>query len=231
MVKRRTCHAAVSVHYWNGVRSVTIAVAAIDDGSLAMRGAVEVLRSHSPFSFAGVFTTVRDLKPRHHKDPVVLLVDPCLDSDVEIEALSSVPKTYAMLVMSACLHPETVRQALQLGARGYLSKSVSVATLLDAIRAVGVGGIYLGELLDNLFFDQSTTAPATPHAVLGTLTPRERDVLVMVARGLTHQQIGTKLNLSKATVDTYVHRVRQKVGPVNKAGLTRIAIDLGLLKG
>ena len=231
MVKQRRRPAAVLVHRWSEVRWVTIAVAAIDDGSLAMRGAVEVLRSHSLFSFAGVFETVRDLKPGHHKEPVVLLVDPFADSNSEIESMSSVPKTYAMLVMSACLHPETVRQALQLGARGYLSKSVNVSTLLDAISAVGVGGIYLGELLDDLFSEQSATVPATPHAVLNTLTPRERDVLVMVARGLTHRQIGTKLNLSKATVDTYVHRVRQKVGHVNKAGLTRIAIDLGPLNG
>ena len=64
---------------------------------------------------------------------------------------------------------------------------------------------------------------------MSCLTARERDVLVMVARGLTHKQIGTRLNLTKATVDTYVHRIRQKVGAVNKAGLTRIAMQLRLL--
>jgi DNA-binding CsgD family transcriptional regulator len=62
------------------------------------------------------------------------------------------------------------------------------------------------------------------------LTRRERDVLVMVAQGLTHKQIGTRLSLSKATIDTYIHRVRQKVGSGNKADLTRLAMDLGLIE-
>ena len=51
----------------------------------------------------------------------------------------------------------------------------------------------------------------------------------MIAQGMTHKQIGTRLNLTKSTVDTYVYRLRQKLGGGNKAQLTRLAIDLHLL--
>lgn len=215
---------------------MTISVAAIDDGSLAMHGAIEVLRNNSSFSFVGLYASVHELDSLDRDQTVVLLVDPFPDLDpktVDIPTLNipKVSKPYAILAMSAVVQPAAVREALQLGARGYISKSAAVATLLDAIRAVGVGGIYVGDLLDDLFVKQTQHRSGTPQAVLNTLTPRERDVLGMVAQGLTHRQIGSKLNLSKATVDTYVHRVRQKVGSVNKAGLTRIAMSLGLLDG
>ncbi|HEX5598091.1 MAG TPA: response regulator transcription factor [Micromonosporaceae bacterium] len=172
---------------------------------------------------------MQDLRDEDSGQRTVLLMDPFSQADVGLDDVPNVPKQYSVLVMSACTHPGTVRQALQLGVSGYISKAVDTATLLDAISAVGVGGIYLGQPVNDLF-GEDAAAPSPPRAALEKLTPRERDVLVMVAQGFTHRQIGSRLQLSKATVDTYVHRVRQKVGPVNKAGLTRLAMELGLLQ-
>ncbi|MEU8180114.1 response regulator transcription factor [Micromonospora sp. NPDC049044] len=207
---------------------LTIEVVPVHDGSVAMYGAVELLRAHESFTLLDAAQTTRDLPALGGGERVVLLVDPFSTCDVHLNDMPDVPKRYAVLAMSARTHPDTVRQALQVGVAGYVSKAVDAATLLDAISAVGVGGIYLGQLLNDLFKDETTPPPA-PRAALDKLTPRERDVLAMVAMGLTHRQIGSKLQLSKATVDTYVHRVRQKAGTVNKAGLTRLAMDLGLL--
>src|SRR5260221_288404 len=212
---------------------MTIAVAAIDDGSLAMRGAVETLRGNSLFTLLGVYESISDLTALAVAgQPVVLLVDPFGALEAHPGDLACVPKPYAALVMSAHTHVDTVRHALRTGARGFISKEAYASTLLDAISAVGFGGIYLGSLLDGMLADRLPGYSAeTSLTAADGLTPRERAVLVMVAQGLTHKQIGTKLNLSKTTIDTYVHRVRQKVGSGNKADLTRLAIDLGLLEG
>jgi two-component system, NarL family, nitrate/nitrite response regulator NarL len=205
-----------------------VKVAVVDDGSVAIRGAAGALRDSDHYAFMGVFDTVERVTVPP-AEPAVLVADPFAGTDSSLNALTMLPGHVAALVMSAATQPETVRQALQAGVRGFVGKEVDVSSLLAAVNVVGAGGIYLGGSLNNLLMrcldHQETVAPATPEA----LTPRERDVLVMIARGLTHKQIGNRLGLSKATVDTYVHRVRQKVGSVNKAGLTRFAMDLNLL--
>ena len=209
---------------------MTISVVVIQDSSLAIRGAIEILREDNLFAFLGVYNSVDDLPVP--VQPVVLLVDPFDDSGAGLNHLACVPKLYMALAISARIDIESVRYGLRLGVRGFISKQACASILLDAIRAIGFGGIYLASPLDgSLFDDPGDDADRLPLTVADGLTPRERDVLVMVAQGLTHKQIGTKLSLSKATVDTYVHRVRQKVGSGNKADLTRLAIDLGLVQG
>lgn len=208
---------------------VTIAVAAIDDGSLAMVGAVETLRESNLCTLIGVYGDL-SLLPMTAM-PIVLLVDPFGDPVAGLDHLACVPKPYAPLVMCAHTHLSSARSVLRTGARGVITKEVDASTLLDAVSAVGFGGIYLGSQLDGLLLHSAGEEWATsPAAHLAGLTPRERDVLIMVAKGLTHKQIGTRLNLAKATIDTYVHRVRQKVGSGNKADLTRLAMDLGLIE-
>jgi two-component system nitrate/nitrite response regulator NarL len=209
---------------------MTIIVAAIEDGSLAMQGAVETLRRSDVFTLLGVYANIDDLAARPADRPVVLIIDPFgvhLDRPCD---LACVPRPYATLVMSAHTNVGAVRRALRDGARGYISKEICASTLFDAISAVGVGGIYLGDLLDGMLTDRPGDLTGPTPAGGDGLTPRERDVLIMVAQGLTHKQIGTRLNLSKATIDTYIHRVRQKLGSGNKADLTRLAIDLGLVE-
>jgi two-component system, NarL family, nitrate/nitrite response regulator NarL len=207
-----------------------ITVAAIEDGSLAMRGAVETLRRQDVFAFLGVFAGVDDLVARPEDPLVVVLIDPFAEMPGNVSDLARVPRPYAALVMSAHVQLDAVRAALRNGARGYISKEICASTLLDAIRAVAVGGIYLGPLFDLMLAESSGRSAGAVTTLAEGLTPRERDVLVMVAQGLTHKQIGTRLNLSKATIDTYIHRVRQKAGSGNKADLTRLAIDLGLMQ-
>ncbi len=207
---------------------MTISVVAIDDNSLAMRGAVDTARKHDLFVFDGCLDTCADLPDRCVESPAVLLIDPFSEAH-DICDLISISPAYATLVMSATTDIDSVRGALRCGARGFISKESSTTTLLNAISAVGVGGMYLGNLLDRMLQDHAVEFSAAPTLPDG-LTPREREVIVMVAQGLTHKQIGLRLKLSKATIDTYIHRVRQKVGSGNKADLTRLAIDLGLVE-
>ena len=204
---------------------MAIDVAVIDDSSVVIQGVIEVLHRHDGFAFAGDLTAVGPDAP----SPTVLVMDPFAGPAVTLETLAALPASLAVLVMSASVHPGQVRQALHAGARGYLGKETDVPTLLAAIAAVGSGNLYLGGGISAALIHEWDEEPTDGPRATSGLTPRERDVLVLVARGFTHKQIGTRLSLSKSTVDTYVHRVRQKVGTTNKAGLTRVAIDLNLL--
>lgn len=199
-----------------------------------MLGAVSILRNASGCRYAGSLTGIDDLAwGQEPRDESVLVLDPYLDHDSFPDTLSEVADQHPVLVMSARMGYQNVRRALQSGAHGYVSKDIDASILVTAVQAVGAGGVYLGLSVAEVLmrdWDGGRQPPRFDDPVQCVeLTPREQDVLTMVAGGLTHKQIGTRLTLSKATVDTYVHRIRQKVGAFNKAGLTRVAMDMGLL--
>jgi DNA-binding NarL/FixJ family response regulator len=97
------------------------------------------------------------------------------------------------------------------GFQGCLTADASVGELADAVRAVTGGGRY------------------PPASSRGVLTGREAEVLRSVSAGLTHKEVARRLGLSKLTVDTYVQRVRHKLGVGNKAELARAAVRYGLM--
>jgi two-component system nitrate/nitrite response regulator NarL len=207
-----------------------IRVLALDDGSVAMRGAVDVLRGAGTYSFVEIHQEHRHASVVDQPaDRLVLLIDPFAVGGLPVSAISTMPSRVSVLVMTSCTEPGAIRQALQAGARGFVGKDVDVSTLLAAVGAIVVGGMYLAAAAQEILMQPADDDKPEESVAASSLTRREREVLTMVAKGLTHKQIGTRLSLTKATVDTYVHRIRQKVGAVNKAGLTRIAMQLGLV--
>ncbi|MFV2112126.1 LuxR C-terminal-related transcriptional regulator [Micromonospora sp. LOL_025] len=196
---------------------MAVRVAVVDDGSLTFRGVADALGRASGVTVVGVFPSVEPVAALRDA-PQVVVADRCAESN----AGPWWPDGPAFVVLATCQDTVRVRAALDAGALAYLGRDVDEATLLRAVHAVGRGDLYL---------DGAARVALLPDAVADVcddgppaLTARERDVLRLVAEGLTHQQIARKLCLSKSTVDTYTHRLRQKTGAVNKAGLTRIAM-------
>jgi len=132
---------------------MTIRVAAMEDGSLTMCGAVETLRGNNLFTLLGVYGSFTDLTAQAVGQPVVLLVDPFGDQETGLSDLACVPKPYAALVMSAHTNVDSVRYALRAGARGFISKESCASTLFNAISVVGYGGLYPGSRLDGMLID------------------------------------------------------------------------------
>jgi DNA-binding NarL/FixJ family response regulator len=114
-----------------------------------------------------------------------------------------------------------VLAAMQAGASGYLTKHASENAYLAAIAAVGDGSFYLSAQLADLI---QAAAPGIRAGAGNALSRREREVLSYIARGFTHQQTATRMGVSKPTVDTYVVRVRAKLGLGNKAELALAAL-------
>jgi DNA-binding NarL/FixJ family response regulator len=204
-------------------------VVVADDGSLALRGARDVLRSTEYVHFAGSSPSLGEI----NVDDVVarraiIVADPFVDGEFPGE-LPELACVATVLVLSTHTEPSRIQRALSCGVRGYMDKNVDSSRLVAAVHAVAAGGTYLDVALADAMMGEAVVALPEEKPSGIRLTPREQEVLGMIAKGFTHKQIGSQLVLSKATVDTYVHRIGQKAGVANKAGLTRVAIGLGLL--
>lgn len=145
-----------------------------------------------------------------------------------IQDILRVAPTMGIVVLTMHDDPTHARLALAAGARGYVVKSAADRDLVEAIRIVAKGGSYTGSLAAEapLAPPKQPSAGGTP---LDTLSEREREVLVLVAEGHTSQQIADRLFLSVKTIESYRSRLMAKLGLKNRAELTRLAFDAGLV--
>lgn len=118
-----------------------------------------------------------------------------------------------VLILSMHDNPEYVREAIDAGARGYLLKDRPAEEIVDAIRSVMAGQPFLAA---------GVGAPPTAGAVL---TPREREVLALIAEGLSSREIGERLAMGVRTVETHRTNLRRKLNLGSPAALVRYAIE------
>jgi two-component system, NarL family, response regulator NreC len=122
-------------------------------------------------------------------------------------------------------------EALAAGASGYVVKRAADAELLSAIRNVHRGRTVLDPTLAVMVVRgglRKSETPAPPRGRADLLSPREREVLDLVAQGYTNQQMADRLGLSVKTVETYRSRLVEKLGLQSRADLVRYALDSGL---
>jgi len=137
-----------------------------------------------------------------------------------------------VLVLTTFDLDEYVYEALRAGASGFLLKDTPPADLLAAIRVVAAGDALLAPSVTRRliaeFARRPEPSPVTP-ATLATLTDREREVLALVARGLSNAEIAELLVVSGATAKTHVSRVLAKLGARDRAQLVMLAYETGLV--
>ncbi|MEL7428581.1 MAG: response regulator transcription factor [Pseudomonadota bacterium] len=146
--------------------------------------------------------------------------------DAAREILESHPEL-KVVFLSIYDNPEYVREALRIGAKGYLLKDVSREEMMIAVQAIYNGGTYLGSRISHDMAQSSTVEAA--QACKYKLSERERQVLAEIARGLRNKAIAEKLNLSVRTVESHRLTLREKTGGGNAVELSRIAAELKLL--
>lgn len=178
---------------------------------------------------AEVLTRVRDLRPD------VLLLDVAMPRLGGLEALPRVreasPET-RVLMLTMYEDEEYLREALRVGAAGYVLKRAAAEELLSAIRTVYHGGVYLHPEHARRLLEEMVDRHARPEAQRAgvLLSPREREVLRLIAMGYTNQQAADALYLSVKTVETYRARLMAKLGLRTRAELVRYALQAGLLE-
>ena len=126
-----------------------------------------------------------------------------------------------------------LREALSAGCSGYVLKRAADIELLSAIRAVHRGGTYLHAAHTRVLFEQRTkrTASQAREQLEAHLSPREQEVLRLIALGYTNQQAADMLYLSVKTVETYRARLMAKLGLQHRADLVRYALERQMLDG
>jgi DNA-binding NarL/FixJ family response regulator len=137
-----------------------------------------------------------------------------------------------VLVLTTFDLDEYVYQALRAGASGFLLKDTPPADLLAAIRVVAAGDALLAPRVTRRLIEEFARRPepaAVAPAELAALTQREREVLALVARGLTNAEISERLYVSAATTKTHVSRVLAKLAARDRAQLVMLAYETGLV--
>ena len=138
-------------------------------------------------------------------------------------------------VLALTMHDDEgyLRAVLAAGGAGYVLKRAADTELLSAIRAVWQGGAYLHPEHARLLLGATPPTPPSPGAADATyelLSPREQQVLRLIALGHTNQQVADRLGLSVKTVETYKSRLMTKLGLAGRAALVRYALQQGLLE-
>ena len=208
--------------------AVTVVIA--DDHVLVREGLKMLIGAEPDLAVVadtGDGAAVEALVRRHA--PALLMLDLELPgrSGIEIAAAIKADATLAckMLVLTGNLKPETVARALAAGADGYVVKSEDADELLRGVRAVLAGQGYVSRQIAGAFAAGGAAGAASAAA---RITPREKEVLSLVARGYGNADIAGLLDISVLTVRTHRQRLMEKLGLRNAAEITACAVKLGL---
>jgi len=164
--------------------------------------------------------------------PDLILLDITMPDGNGFEVLDQVTKLYPeikVIVLTVHEAGEYALRAVREGAAGYLPKSAASIELEQAIQTVIRGERYISpETAQNTIFE--VTNRATKRDLLATLSPRQREVLRLIAEGKTTKQIAQVLEISVKTVETHRAQLMERLGIHDVAGLVRYAIIVGLIE-
>ena len=138
-----------------------------------------------------------------------------------------------VIILTTYHSDEPVYAALRAGASGFLLKDAAPAEIVDAVRAVVAGEAWLDPAVTRRLIDEFAARPeqhAPTPAEMAQLTPREREVLTLLARGLSNADVAKDLFISEATVKTHLARVMMKLGVREKAQAVAAAYQTGLVQ-
>jgi DNA-binding NarL/FixJ family response regulator len=213
-----------------------IKVIIVDDHKIMRDGIKAILRGNDfeVLAEGETGTDAINLIRRHQPDVMMIDVEiPGLNGiDAIIEMLRINPEL-RILVLSMYDDEHTVVGAVKAGARGFVLKRASDSDLIYAIRTVAQGGSYLSPRVSDRIFERiqnGTINNSTTPLPLADLSPREIQVLRLIAEGKTSKEIAVLLDLSVQTVRSYRKAMMKKLNLNNVAGLTQLALSTGLTR-
>ena len=205
----------------------------VDDQPLLRAGFKSVLEASGQIDVVGEAATgVEAIEQARRLDPDVVLMDVRMPDMDGIQATRRMPQQKVLILTTFGLD-EYIIEALRAGASGFLLKDAPVEDLLSAVRAVAAGDAQLSPAVTKRLLDQvARRLPAAvdhDDALLEQLTARERDVLRLLALGMSNAEIGEALVVSEATVKTHVSSVLSKLGLRDRVQAVIYAYENGLV--
>ena len=217
---------------------MSIRVAIADDHALVRAGFRALIEAEPGLEVVGEAADGAEaIELARTAQPDVILMDIRMPGTDGVAATSQITsqrpagqQPARVLVLTTFDLDEYVFAALRAGASGFLLKDTPPAELLTAIRIIAGGDALLAPSVTRKLIREFARRPsASPRASLGTVTDRERDVLALVARGLSNAEIATELFITLATVKTHVSRLLTKLAARDRAQLIVIAYESGFV--
>ncbi len=213
-----------------------IRVLVVDDQALVRGGLAVLLDSAADVAVVGEAADGAEaVEAAHRLRPDVVLMDirmPVLDGIAATRRILERDPDVRVLVLTTFDVDAHVYDALRAGASGFLLKDALPEELLRAVRVVAAGEALLAPRATRLLVQQFAARPApdaAPPAALATLTDREREVLRLIATGLSNAEITERLVVSPATTKTHVSHLLAKLGARDRAQLVVAAYTSGLM--
>lgn len=202
----------------------------VDDHKVVRDGIRFMLLDAADIEIVGDAASAEEMFDVIEGDPVdVVLLDIRMEGMTGLDALERIASDFPqvrVLMLSMHDQPGYVRRAVELGASGYLLKSAGRDEVLAAIAAVSKGETYIQAALMEPLLAEVTGAPRQT----GRLSPREQQVLQLIANGSENKQIARELELSEATVKTYIRGVFDRLDVTSRAEAVAVGLRLGVIE-
>ena len=206
-----------------------------DDDHLMRAGLAELLTADPDIEIVGQASTGREAVDQARRlSPDVVLMDirmPDLDGIGATRELSRVAPAAKVLIVTTFEQDDYVFGALRAGASGFLLKRTRPEELIAAVHTIAAGDSLLSPSVTRLVIDRMAQQPTPELAALGKveqLTPREREVLQLIARGLSNREIATALVVEESTIRTHVKRILMKLDLRDRVQAVIFAYETGL---
>ena len=213
-----------------------IRVAVADDHPIVLAGLGMLIRAEADLEIVGEATSGPDaLQLFRDAKPDIAVIDislPEMNGIVLARQLAEDRPSMGIIVLTQHEERAYLSQALSAGARGYVLKKSAAQCLVNAIRGVLVGGLYVDPAMAaHMFLASARPMGSKATGKPATLAPRETEVLKLLAAGLTAKAIAAQLDLSLSSIETYKTRATEKLGIKTRAEIVRYAAAQGWLAG
>jgi DNA-binding NarL/FixJ family response regulator len=211
-----------------------IQVLIADDQELVRTGFRLILQAEPDLDVVGEAATgSQAVELTERLQPDVVLMDirmPDLDGIEATRQLTARSSTSKVLILTTFDLDEYVFEALRAGACGFLLKDVAANQLASGVRMVAAGDALLAPSITRRLIEEFVTPRPVPPTQIAELTPREMEILLLVARGMSNAEIADTLIIGEATVKTHVTRVLMKLGVRDRIQAIVLAYETGVIK-
>jgi DNA-binding NarL/FixJ family response regulator len=217
-----------------------VRVLVVDDQGLVREGLMTLLHAAAgiePVAVAADGEEAVTLAARHRPDVVLMdLRMPRMDGVQATRLIRQAQPETEIVVLTTYADEDSILDAMAAGARGYLTKDAGIAEITRAVQAAAGHHAFLDPAVQARLLAAATAgrpdpvAPRTAQALPDDLTPREAEVLTLIAAGLSNREIAARLVVSDATVKTHVNHVFAKIGARDRAQAVHYAYTRGLAR-
>lgn len=204
-----------------------IKVLLVDNHPLVLDGLRAILETYERIAVVGAAASAqRALEIAHTSRPDVALMDinmPEINGLDAIELFKEQAPATKLLMLSMHDSREYISTSVMYGASGYILKDVSTEEIIAAIETVAAGGTYFSSGVSDVLLERGA------EGKMRALTTREQAILLLIAGGKSNKDVAAALDISTRTVETHRKNIKKKLGIATTAGLTRYAIENGLI--